>query len=110
MYMQTITRQMTAALLAASAVLAALAPRLPGATDKFAGVPARLQPLIESGQLSGAVALVATKARILQVSAVGNSGLETGRMMRTDDLFWIAASRAGFLPADLPSCDAPVTQ
>ena len=75
---------------AATALLAPL-PIAQGASDKFAGVPASLQPLVNEGKVAGAVALVATKDRILHLSAVGKSDLETGRAMRTDDLFWIAS-------------------
>jgi len=68
----------------------ALAP-MAQAADRFAGVPAALQPLVEQNKISGAVALVATKDRILHLSAVGQSDLASGRRMRTDDLFWIAS-------------------
>ncbi len=61
------------------------------AQDKFAGVPAALQPFVEQGEISGAVALVADREKILHVSAVGTSDLATGRKMQTDDLFWIAS-------------------
>ena len=61
------------------------------ATDKFAAVPQAVQPFVDRGEIAGAVMLVATKDRVLHLSAVGVSELATGRKMRTDDLFWIAS-------------------
>ena len=61
------------------------------AADQFAAVPERLQPFVASNEISGAVALVATKERVLHLSAVGQSDLASGRKMQTNDLFWIAS-------------------
>jgi CubicO group peptidase (beta-lactamase class C family) len=61
------------------------------AADKFAPVPEVLQQLVNSNEIPGAVALVATKDRVLHLSAVGQSDLATGRKMKTDDIFWIAS-------------------
>ena len=61
------------------------------AQDKFSGVPQALQPFVERGEISGAVALVATADKILHLSAVGESNLATGRKMQPDDIFWIAS-------------------
>jgi CubicO group peptidase (beta-lactamase class C family) len=61
------------------------------AADKFATIPESLQSLVDSNQISGAVALVATKDQVLHLSAVGESDLASGRKMRTDDIFWIAS-------------------
>jgi len=61
------------------------------AMDRFAGVPAKVQPFVDKGEISGAVMLVADKDRVLHLSAVGESDLASGRRMRTDDLFWIAS-------------------
>lgn len=74
-------------LLAAGLLAATSAP----AQDKFAAVPAKLQPFVASGEIAGAVALVATKDRILHLSALGESDLASHRPMRADDLFWIAS-------------------
>ena len=54
-------------------------------------VATALQPFVDRGEISGAVALVATKDHILYLSAVGRSNLASGRKMQTDDLFWIAS-------------------
>jgi CubicO group peptidase (beta-lactamase class C family) len=61
------------------------------AGDKFAAVPERLQAFVTNGEISGAVALVATRDRVLHLSAVGQSDLASGRKMETNDLFWIAS-------------------
>jgi CubicO group peptidase (beta-lactamase class C family) len=71
--------------LAATTVEAAPAP------DRFANLPAAVQPFVDQGQISGAVMLVADRTHILSVSAVGQSDLATGRKMQTDDVFWIAS-------------------
>jgi CubicO group peptidase (beta-lactamase class C family) len=61
------------------------------AQDKFAIVRERLLPFVTNGEIAGAVALVATKDRVLHISAVGQSDLASGRKMTTTDLFWIAS-------------------
>ena len=61
------------------------------AADKFAAVPEALQQLVNSNEIPGAVALVATKDRVLHLSAVGQSDLATGRKMKPDNIFWIAS-------------------
>jgi CubicO group peptidase (beta-lactamase class C family) len=61
------------------------------AQDKFAGIPAALQPFVDQGEIAGAVALVADRDKILHVSAVGQGDLASKRAMRADDLFWIAS-------------------
>jgi len=61
------------------------------AADKFAAVPEALQQLVNSNEIPGAVALVATKDRVLYLSAVGESDLATGRKLKPDDIFWIAS-------------------
>jgi CubicO group peptidase (beta-lactamase class C family) len=59
--------------------------------DAFAGVPRAVRSFVESGDLSGAVMLVASKERVLHLSAVGASEVASGRKMQTNDLFWIAS-------------------
>jgi len=61
------------------------------AQDKFAAVPAQLQPFVDQGEISGAVMLVADRDRVLHLSAVGVSDLATGRKMEPNDIFWIAS-------------------
>jgi CubicO group peptidase (beta-lactamase class C family) len=61
------------------------------AAEKFDAVPESLQPFVASNEISGAVALVATKDRVLHLSAVGQSDLASGRKMEVNDIFWIAS-------------------
>jgi CubicO group peptidase (beta-lactamase class C family) len=61
------------------------------AADRFAAVPEALQQLVSSNEIPGAVALVATKDRVLHLSAVGESDLATGRKLKPNDIFWIAS-------------------
>src|SRR5471032_1506060 len=61
------------------------------AADAFAEIPKAVQPFVDRGEISGAVMLVATKDRILHLSAVGMSDLVTRRPMTTSDTFWIAS-------------------
>ena len=72
------------------AALFLLAP-LSRAADPFAGIPKSVQPFVDKNEISGAVMMVATKDRILHLSAVGVSDISTGRPMQTGDLFWIAS-------------------
>jgi CubicO group peptidase (beta-lactamase class C family) len=61
------------------------------AADQFAAVPEKLQQFVTSNEIAGAVSLVATSNRILHLAAVGQSDLESGRKLKTDDIFWIAS-------------------
>jgi len=61
------------------------------AQDKFAAIPERMQAFVDQGEISGAVMLVATKDRILHLSAIGQSDLASSRKMETNDFFWIAS-------------------
>ena len=72
-------------------LVAILFSNLTLAADKFGAVPERLQSFVNSNEISGAVALVATSNRILHLSAVGESDLAAGRKMKTTDIFWIAS-------------------
>ncbi len=73
-------------------LVAFLALELPGEqTDRFAAVAPRMQEFVDKGEISGAVMLIATKDRILHLSAVGRTDMAKGRKMQTGDLFWIAS-------------------
>jgi CubicO group peptidase (beta-lactamase class C family) len=61
------------------------------AADRFVAVPEALQQLVNSNEIPGAVALVATKDKVLHLSAVGESDLATGRRLKPNDIFWIAS-------------------
>ncbi len=48
-------------------------------------------PFIESGEISGAVTLIAKEGEVVSFEAMGASDLATGRSMEKGDLFWIAS-------------------
>ena len=54
-------------------------------------VSRQMEQFVEKGAVSGAVTLVATKSGIVHWEAVGKSDLASGRIMKKDDLFWIAS-------------------
>ncbi|QJU59235.1 beta-lactamase family protein [Sphingomonas sp. AP4-R1] len=76
----------------ATAVLALAGPlAAKGLTPADVSLDHALQPFVDDRQIAGAVALVATKDRVLALTAVGKSDLATRRPMQTDDIFWIAS-------------------
>lgn len=72
-------------------LLAGLCARSFAAHDDFTAIAARMQAFVDQGEIAGAVTLVATKDRVLDLAAVGQSDLASGRKMATNDLFWIAS-------------------
>ena len=50
-----------------------------------------LQPFVDSRVLAGAVTLVASKDKVLNLEAVGYANVAAKRPMRTDNVFWIAS-------------------
>ncbi len=56
-----------------------------------AGVIHDLQPYVDSHTLAGAVTLVASKEKILDLEAIGFADVAAKRPMTTDSLFWIAS-------------------
>jgi CubicO group peptidase (beta-lactamase class C family) len=84
-------RALAASLLATTIALAGTSFAAPAAPDKFAKVDALEQAFVDSGQISGAVMLVADKSHVMHLSAVGASDLATGRKMLPNDIFWIAS-------------------
>ena len=80
------------ATVAAASVLAAPNPNAPALDPaKLAEVPKQLLEFVADGTLAGAVTLVARHDRIVALEAVGLANNETKRLMKTDDLFWIAS-------------------
>lgn len=55
------------------------------------GISERMQKFVDSGEVAGAVTLVANREGVTHWEAVGKSDLASGRAMRKDDLFWIAS-------------------
>jgi CubicO group peptidase (beta-lactamase class C family) len=83
-------------LLALLTVLATfVVPRLCCAEEKTpasAGrIAAVLQPFVDSHTLAGAVVLVGTKDKLLDVEAVGYADIAAQKPMQTDCVFWIAS-------------------
>ena len=54
-------------------------------------VATALQPLVDNGTLAGAVTLVATKDKILDLEAVGYADVAAKKPMTPNTLFWIAS-------------------
>jgi len=54
-------------------------------------IPQQMQAFVDRQVVSGAVTLVAHGGKVLALDAVGYSDLARKRVMRTDDLFWIAS-------------------
>lgn len=50
-----------------------------------------LEPYVESGEIPGAVTVIATKDKILQIDCVGYADLETKCPMTSETVFWMAS-------------------
>ncbi len=61
------------------------------AGDLSTEVRRSLEPFIKDGDISGVVALVAREGETLCYETLGTSDIKTGRLMKKDDLFWIAS-------------------
>lgn len=59
--------------------------------DRLSRIDARLQGFVTGHQISGAVTAVATKSRIVHLSAVGQADIKSGRDMQADSIFRIAS-------------------
>ncbi|MBS0210058.1 MAG: amidohydrolase family protein [Planctomycetes bacterium] len=57
----------------------------------WARVPERMQKFVDEGQIAGAVMLVAQRGKVVHLSPVGVSDLETRAPMKTDALFAVAS-------------------
>src|ERR1700689_4865212 len=76
------------ALLAAALPIASVDVR---ADEQGKNLASKLQHFVDSHTLAGAVTLVATKDKILDLSAVGYADVAAKKPMTTDALFWIAS-------------------
>jgi CubicO group peptidase (beta-lactamase class C family) len=61
------------------------------ATSSHPSIVAGLQPFVDSHTLAGAVVLVASKDKVLDLAAVGYADIAGHVPMKTDALFWIAS-------------------
>ena len=77
------------ALFSGALLICAFASRV--AAAESGGVAAVLQPFVDRHTLAGAVILVASKDKVLDVGTVGFSDVEAKTPMRADALFWIAS-------------------
>ena len=75
-------------LLAALALSATPAPAEDDASQK---ITAALQPFVDRHTLAGAVALVATKDKVLAVATAGFADIAAQKAMAPDAIFWIAS-------------------
>jgi CubicO group peptidase (beta-lactamase class C family) len=82
-FMKTHAFALLALLLAPVVVRAETAPSSP--------LAAVLKPLVDDGQIAGAVMLVADKDKVLALESVGYASLATKAPMKNDAVFWIAS-------------------
>jgi CubicO group peptidase (beta-lactamase class C family) len=54
-------------------------------------IDAAVMPMVEAGEIAGAVTMVVAPDRVLHLGAVGKADLARGNPMRTDTVFWIAS-------------------
>ncbi len=71
------------------------------AVDAAPGLAAQLQPFVDSRTLAGAVTLVATADKVLDLSVVGFADVEEKKPMSTDAIFWIASQSKSITAAAL---------
>lgn len=64
---------------------------VPLAAGQDVSVQKRLEPYVASGDIPGAVTVIATKDKVLQIDCVGYADLETKRPMTPDTVFWMAS-------------------
>lgn len=62
-------------------------------------IAAALQPFVDKHELAGAVTLVATKDKVLDVETVGWADIAAKKPMAKDALFWIASMSKGITAA-----------
>jgi CubicO group peptidase (beta-lactamase class C family) len=86
-YRVPLTLLLLGAILVPSLLVSADEPACGG--DK--GLAGTLQPFVDRHSLAGAVLLVASKDRVLDLEAVGFADIAAGQPMATDALFWIAS-------------------
>ena len=78
-------------LLAGSLLVASVGGAMAQTPPSSGGLAAKLQPFIDDQTMAGAVMLVATKDKILDLEAVGYSDLAAKTPMTTQSFFWIAS-------------------
>ncbi len=66
-------------------------PRPEFDANKLAAIPDRMKQLIDQHEIAGAVTLVATRDKVVQLEAVGQANVAGNEPMRPDSIFWIAS-------------------
>lgn len=69
--------------------------------DDAKTIAAALQPFVDGHSLAGAVTLVASKDKVLDVSAVGYADIAAKKPMQPDSMFWIASMSKAMTAAGL---------
>src|SRR5690349_5099580 len=77
--------------LSLSCALASLVLDAHAEEDISAKVTTSLQPFVDRHNLAGAVAVVATKDKVLSTSTVGFADIAAQKAMPADAIFWIAS-------------------
>ncbi len=85
------TTKLSAALLALCLIYTQAHAQPAPDAPKASPIAAALQPFVDSHTLAGAVTLVASKDKILDLQSVGYEDVAAKKPMRPDDLFWIAS-------------------
>jgi len=78
-------------MMAALAAMAGAGFARRGRAETPHGLAAALQPFVDAHTLAGAVTLVATRDRVLDLEAIGWADIAGRKPLRTDALFWIAS-------------------
>jgi CubicO group peptidase (beta-lactamase class C family) len=73
----------------------------PPASESPKSIAAQLQPFVDGHTLAGAVTLVASKDKVLDVETVGYMDVAAKKPMRPDALFWIASQSKAITAAGL---------
>src|SRR5690242_6455552 len=87
--MRTISLRLIALLFAVVVILSPVAAEKP--SGSAGGLGRQIQPFVDSHTLAGAVMLVASKDRVLDLETVGYADVAAKKPMRKDSVFWIAS-------------------
>ena len=74
-----------------SCLLIAAIPHLAYADDPAASTTGALQPFVDKHELAGAVAVVATRDKVISTDVVGFADIEAVKKMTPETIFWIAS-------------------
>ena len=60
-------------------------------SDRLQVIPETMRQPVEAGELAGAVTLLARDGKVVELDAMGQADLRSGRPQKTDDMFWVAS-------------------